>query len=51
MENISREQIRNRGNDNQNNENNSKTNIKEDDDKKIIKDINTGFIESEEQKK
>ena len=51
MENIAREQVRNRENDNENNEIDSKNNVKEDDDKKIIKDENTGFIESEEQKK
>ncbi len=51
MENIAREEVRNRENDNKNNEYNSKNEVKEDDDKKIIKDENTGFIESEEQKK
>ena len=38
MENIAREEVRNRENDNKNNEYNSKNELKDDNDKKIIKD-------------
>ena len=56
MENISGEQIRNRvNNNNNNNEKNNKTNVKEEEykkeDEKIIKNLNSRYIESEEQKK